>query len=282
LKFETKNKQQLLDNLKTGQGNFANEYIHHTPAYIKSKTPILRNNSLVSAAFSSGIEQAPKELPYDTLTEQGLAERDDADEALFSRLQQTRARMNDKLDESEYQADNNENVQKQIQENIKRGNAASKLQAIRKGSKERQEYEKIKETKNKAAEKIQKFTKTRLSVKKATLEETPEPSSSKKGKDDGDSEETDLGDDPENQKLFLASIQNYGVKNEDLDKLVFKGGGNYRKTQYPLLQQIAKELFQQNNSKEFLNQISDQITGRKHRIKSVSELNKALENLKKK
>ena len=78
---------------------------------MKSKTPILKNNSLVSGAFSSGVSEAPDEKhPYDTLTEQELAERDDADEALLSRLQQSRVRLNDKLEDSEYEANNDKNV----------------------------------------------------------------------------------------------------------------------------------------------------------------------------
>ena len=283
-----------MNDLLTGQGNYANEYIHYTPAYMKSKTPILKNNSLVSAAFSSGIEQAPKELPYDTLTEQGLAERDDADEALLSRLQQSRARLNDKLDNSEYEANNNENVKKQIQENIQRGDAATKIKSFVRGAQARQEFKEIKETKNKAAQRIQKVA--RLSgVTKAKIEKTPtstplevvsepieKPTSSKKGKDDDDSDETNLGDDPNNQKLFFESIASYGVLQSDLDKLILKGGGKTRIDQYPLLQQIAKELYQRKIPEKFLNKTTDQITGGKHKIKSVSELTKTLDKIKKK
>ena len=105
LKFETKNKQQLLNDLKTGQGNYANEYIHHKPAYLNSKTPILKNNSLVSGAFSSGIPQAPDEKhPYDTLTQDEMENRDRDDEILMSRLQETGSRLDKKLDESEENA----------------------------------------------------------------------------------------------------------------------------------------------------------------------------------
>ena len=37
LKFESKNKQQLLNDLKTGQGNYANGYLIFTPEYLKPK-----------------------------------------------------------------------------------------------------------------------------------------------------------------------------------------------------------------------------------------------------
>ena len=107
-------------------------------------------------------------------------------------------------------------------------------------------------------------------------------SSSKKGKDDDDSDSTNLGDDPNNQKLFFESIASYGVLQSDLDKLILKGGGKTRIEQYHLLQQIAKELYQRRIPEKFLNQISDKSDARKHKIKSVSDLNKILEDLKKK
>ena len=135
-----------------------------------------------------------------------------------------------------------------------------------------------------------KDTKKLKGITKASIEQprqVPKPAiaTSSKSKDDDNSDDsidTNLGDDPENLKPFIESIKSYGVAQEDLDKINFKGGGVTRKQQYPLLQQIAKSLFQQNNSKEFLNQISDKSDGGKHKIKSVVELNKALQKLKKK
>ena len=283
-----------MNDLKTGQGNYANEYVHYMPAYMKSKAPILKNNSLVSASLASGVPEAPDEKhPYDTLTEQGLAERDEADEALMARLQETGSRLDKKLDESEYQADNNENVKKQIEENIKRGNAATKIKAVARGLKERQEYEKIKKTKNEAAEKIQKLARTKLSVTKADVVQTSEPkpvitsSSSKKSKDDDDDDDRDSietnleGDDPDKLQSFLEKIGSYGIEQQDLSKIIFKGGGVLRFKQYPMLQKIAKELYQKNNSQQFLDKTTDLVSNGKHKIKTVSELNNILEELKK-
>ena len=193
----------------------------------------------------------------DTLTEQGLAERDDADEALLSRLQQTRARMNDKLDESEENANSHMEKMKKLKD--------------------------IKE--NISSKKIQNVVKERIQRKKLEGVTRALIATSSKSKDDDNSDgsiETNLEGDPDKLQSFLSTIESYGIEKEDIDKIVFKGGGNYRKPQYPLLQQIAKQLFQQNNSKEFLNQISDKSDSGKHKIKNVVELNKALEKLKKK
>ena len=166
-----------------------------------------------------------------------MENRDRQDEILMARLQETGSRLDKKLDESEENA--NEHMEKMNKlKDIKEKISSKKIQKV---VKERIQNKKIEETKNKAAETIQKLARTKLSgVKKATIEEKtptskplqvssePKPSSST-GKDDGDSEETELGDDPETQKLFLTSIQNYGVEKEDIDKIIFRGGGKTRK-----------------------------------------------------
>ena len=127
---------------------------------------------------------------------------------------------------------------------------------------------------------------TKVSLQQPRQLPTPATTStSKKGKDDDDdkdSEETNLGDDPDKLQSFFESIKSYGVLQLDLNKINFKGGGITRKAQYPLLQQIAKELYQKRNSEQFLNKTTDQISGGRNKIKSIDELNKALEILKKK
>ena len=45
---------------------------------------------------------------------------------------------------------------------------------------------------------------------------------------------------------------------------------------------FIQELYQKRIPEKFLNHISDKTDGEKHKIKSVSELNKILEDLKKK
>ena len=117
-KFEEKSKKELLNDLEKGNPNNVNEYIIFTPEYLKPKNrgqPILNNNSIVGASIPTG----PIERPYDTLTQEEMENRDRQDEALLSRLQQSRSRLNDKLDESQENADNNENVKQQIRYNNK-------------------------------------------------------------------------------------------------------------------------------------------------------------------
>ena len=291
-KFEEKSKKELLNDLKIGTPNNVNEYIIFTPEYLKPKNrgkPILNNNSIVGGAT---IPTGPIEKPYDVLTQEEMENRDRQDEILMARLQETGSRLDRKLDESEENA--NEHMEKMNKlKDIKEKISSKKIQKV---VKERIQNKKEEETKNKAAETIQKLARTKLSgVKKATIEEKtptskplevisePKPSSITGKDNDGDSDETELGgDDPETQKLFLASIQNYGVPKEDLDKILWRGGGRTRKDQYPMLQKISKELFQRNQSTEFLNKTTDLVSDGKHKIKSVTELNKILNEIKKK
>ena len=202
--------------------------------------------------------------------------------------------MNDKLDNSNYEADNNENLKQQIRYNNKTRlkdievKDTNRLKGVTKTTEEKKQIDaeqKRYNNKTRLKDIEVKDTKILKGVTNATIQQ-PTPattSTSKKGKDDNsdDSAETNLGDDPENLKLFLSTIESYGIEKEDIDKIVFKGGGNHRKQQYPLLQKIAKELFQQNNSKEFLNQISDKGDSGKHKIKNVPDLKKSLNLLKK-
>ena len=99
--------------------------------------------------------------------------------------------------------------------------------------------------------------------------------------DDTGSADTNLGDDPPDLKEFKASIQNFNIPQQDLDKINFKGGGGTRKEQYPLLRDIAKNLHQKTKIEEFLDKTTDEVSGGKHKIKSVNELKIILEELKK-
>ena len=201
LKFESKNKQQLLNDLKTGQGNYANEYVHYMPAYMKSKTPILKNNSLVASSLSSGVAQAPNEKqPYDTLTQDEMEDRERSDEALMSRLQQTRARMNDKLDESEENSNSHMEKMKKLKD--------------------------IKE--NISSKKIQNVVKERIKRKKLEGVTRAIIATSSKSKDDDNSDgsiETNLEDTENNnvtdeEKSFLDEIFDFdlfGSEDEELE-----------------------------------------------------------------
>ena len=128
-----------------------------------------------------------------------------------------------------------------------------------------------------------------------TLEKTPtstplevvsEPkpaiaTSSKSKDDDGDSEETDLGDDPDKLQTFLEKIESYGIQQDDLSKVIFRGGGGTRSKQYVILQKIAKNLHKEDRSKEFLFITTDKNSNNKHKIKSESELKKISDNIEK-